>query len=63
MIKIIKLISSLLVILNLTNSVFAESKTVGEGIKKYKNRIMKNLNFCFKEVLFLILRMLKHIYI
>ncbi len=49
MIKIIKLISTLLVILNLTNSVFAESQIFEEGIKKYNEQNYEESKFLFQR--------------
>ena len=63
MIKIIKLISTLLVILNLTNSVFAESQIFEEGIKKYNEQNYEESKFLFQRRIVLILKILRHIYI
>ena len=49
MIKIIKLISTLLVILNLTNSVFAENQIFEEGIKKYNEQNYEESKFLFQR--------------
>ena len=49
MIKIIKIILSLLVLLNLNNSVYAESSFFAEGIKKYNEKKYKESKFLFQR--------------
>ena len=50
MIKIIKLISTLLILLNLTNSVLAESFFLNKEKKSTMKKNTKNQNFYYKEV-------------
>ena len=49
MIKIIKLIATLLILLNLTNSVLAESSFFEEGKKKYNEKKYKESKFLFQR--------------
>ena len=49
MIKIIQLISSLLILLNLTNSVLAESSFFEEGKRKYNEKKYKESKFFFQR--------------
>tara|TARA_B110001452_G_C15087976_1_gene379577 strand:+ start:49 stop:486 length:438 start_codon:yes stop_codon:yes gene_type:complete len=49
MIKIIKLISSLLILLNLTNSVLAESSFFEEGKKMYNEKKYEKSKFFFQR--------------
>ena len=49
MIKIIQLISSLLILLNLTNSVLAESSFFEEGKKKYDEKKYEESKFLFQR--------------
>ena len=49
MIKIIKLIATLLILLNLTNSVLAESSFFEEGKKKYNEKKYKESKFFFQR--------------
>ena len=51
-----KLTIVLFIILNFGSLSFAENNFFEEGKNKYDEQNMKNLNFCFKEVLFLTLR-------
>ena len=53
MIKMIKLIATLLILLNLTNTVLADSSFFEEGKKSIMKKNIRNQNFCFKEALFL----------
>ena len=49
MIKIIKLIATLLILLNLTNYVFAESSFYAEGKKKYNEKKYEESKFLFQR--------------
>jgi len=49
MIKIIKLIATLLILLNLTNYVFAESSYYEEGKKKYNEKKYEESKFLFQR--------------
>ena len=49
MIKIIKLISTLLILLNLTNSVLAESSFFEQGKKKYNEKKYEESKFLFQR--------------
>ena len=56
-----KLIIVLFLILNFGSSSFAENNFFEEGKINTMKKNMKNLNFCFKEVLFLTQRIKIHI--
>ena len=49
MIKIIKLISTLLILLNLTNSVLAESSFFEQGKKRYNEKKYEESKFLFQR--------------
>ena len=62
MIKIAKLITVLFIVLNLMNSVLAQDTFFDEGKKNIMKRNIKNQNFYFKEVLYLILKIRSRTY-
>ena len=61
--KISKLTIVLFMLLNFESYSLAENNFLKKEKINMTNRNMKNLNFCFKEVLFLTPRIKTHIYI